>query len=73
MMNKIVPLQDTDPMPFGKHEGKPMENVPASYLLWLWDDGCNHAQVSEYIERNLNALEWEQNRKDRDRRCQWWE
>ena len=28
-------------MPFGKYagEGRKMENVPASYLLWLWDNG----------------------------------
>lgn len=28
-------LRDTDPMPFGKYQGKPMEEVPDSYLLWL--------------------------------------
>ena len=32
-------LTDTDPMPFGKHKGEPMQDVPASYLRWLWNDG----------------------------------
>lgn len=54
-------LADTDPMPFGKHKGEPMEKVPASYLHWLWingkkDDG---SQVADYIKRNLSALQQE--------------
>lgn len=32
-------FDDDTPMPFGKHKGKRLEDVPASYLLWLWDDG----------------------------------
>jgi len=26
-------------MPFGKYKGVKLEDVPASYLLWLWDNG----------------------------------
>ncbi len=29
-------LRDTDPMPFGKYQGKTMEEVPDSYLLHLY-------------------------------------
>ena len=29
-------LKDADPMPFGKYRGKRMDEVPASYLHWLW-------------------------------------
>lgn len=32
----IAVLTDTDPMPFGKFAGQPMQDVPASYLHWLW-------------------------------------
>ena len=32
-------LQDTDPMPWGKWKGKPMQDVPADYLFWLWTNG----------------------------------
>lgn len=32
-------LTDDSLMPFGKHKGKRLDQVPASYLLWLWDDG----------------------------------
>lgn len=53
------PLQDLDPMPFGKHKGVPMQDVPASYLHWLWVNGKSGDKlcpVSDYIRRNLTAL-----------------
>jgi Putative quorum-sensing-regulated virulence factor len=55
-------LQDTDPMPFGKHKGKPMQDVPASYLHWLWSNGAKEDHdnsVPDYIRRNLDALKQE--------------
>lgn len=39
---------DTDPMPFGKHKGEPLQDVPASYLAWLWRDGLRE------FSRNYN-------------------
>jgi hypothetical protein len=32
------PLSDYDKMPFGKHIDCKMEDVPADYLLYLWDE-----------------------------------
>lgn len=55
-------LEDLDPMPFGEHKGEPMQNVPASYLHWLWVDGKKEnfvCPVADYIRRNLNALKME--------------
>lgn len=52
-------LQDTDPMPWGKHRGVQMQDVPASYLCWLWGDGKKHdmrCPVADYIRRNLAVL-----------------
>lgn len=49
-------MSDQDLMPFGKHKGETMENVPARYLLWLRDEGCSHHDVSAYIEETLPAL-----------------
>lgn len=43
-------------MPFGKHRGKAMVNIPAIYLLWLHDKGCDHAGVKRYILDNLEAI-----------------
>jgi hypothetical protein len=31
-------LTDQSQMPFGKYAGHVMEKVPASYLLYLWDE-----------------------------------
>ena len=56
----MVVLTDTDKMPFGKYKGKMMQDVPASYLHYLWTNGmttqtkCN--PVANYIERNLLGL-----------------
>jgi uncharacterized protein (DUF3820 family) len=36
-------LEDDSLMPFGKHEGDKMEDIPASYLLWL------HGQLTDKI------------------------
>ena len=55
-------LDDTDPMPSGKHRGVPMSDVPASYLHWFWTNGGEHdrrSKVSDYIRRNINVLEKE--------------
>ena len=41
-------LRDTDPMPFGKYQGQPMEQVPDSYLLWLYN---------QYQEKIANGQE----------------
>lgn len=49
-------LTDLDPMPFGVHKGKPMQEVPASYLAWLNDQGCQHAGVRGYIEDSWSAI-----------------
>lgn len=47
---------DEDLMPFGKHRGKRMADVPASYLAWLKDQGCEHAGVSGYIKDSWSAI-----------------
>ena len=60
-------LTDESIMPFGKHKGKEMANVPASYLLWIYDEwtltnprfGFVHQEVKAYIEENLDVLKKE--------------
>lgn len=56
-------LTDLSPMPFGKHMGIPMQDVPASYLFWLWtSQGMEHNKVDPvacYIRKNLDALKRE--------------
>lgn len=53
---KEIPLLDTSPMPFGKYKGDKMENVPASYLLWLYDNNKCNDLVKDYIKDNYDVL-----------------
>ena len=34
-MNKFTRVGDSTVMPWGKHKGKEVADVPASYLIWL--------------------------------------
>lgn len=56
-------LTDTDFMPFGKFKGKQMQEVPASYLHYLWNNGMskevNTSNVAAYIYENIDALKQE--------------
>jgi len=49
-------LKDSDPMPFGKFKGRKMEDVPAQYLLWLYDQNPSDGPVTQYIENSHSAL-----------------
>lgn len=46
-------------MPFGKYRGTALVNVPAIYLLWLFDRGCQHEALRRYILDNMEALKAE--------------
>ena len=52
-MNKLT---DSSPMPFGKYKGDQMINVPAYYLLWLYETGKCSTNVRDYIEDNIDVL-----------------
>lgn len=57
-----VPLTDESEMPFGKHKGEKMKDVPAKYLLWLWDNGVwqeKGRDLHNYIKGAFSALETE--------------
>jgi uncharacterized protein (DUF3820 family) len=49
-------FNDNSPMPFGKYKGTAMANVPAKYLIWLHEQGCNHPDVKQYILVNMDCL-----------------
>lgn len=52
----MIRYTDETIMPFGKYKGKAMANVPAIYLIWLYDEGCSHEGVRRYIEDNMEVL-----------------
>lgn len=49
-------LTDNSPMPYGKHKGKQMIDVPADYLLWLYDNGKCNGEVKAYVIDNHEVL-----------------
>jgi uncharacterized protein (DUF3820 family) len=58
-------LTDKSPMPFGKHEGILMGEVPARYLDWFAGE-CKRDEASDdalavldYIKRNRDAIDSE--------------
>ena len=59
----MAAFTDETPMPFGKHKGAPLKDVPADYLLWLADqDGFaeRNPELSAYVEKNRALLDDEQ-------------
>ena len=42
---------------FGKHKGMDLEDVPASYLLWLYENEIvKDGVVFDYIIKNLDGI-----------------
>jgi len=52
-------LTDESLMPFGMHKGTKMANVPAKYLLFLYDNNKCTSQVKDYIVENEDVLRLE--------------
>ena len=55
-------MNDNSIMPFGKHAGTRMKDVPNSYLMWIYNNEFswvedNHPDVLDYIEDNLDGIE----------------
>ena len=48
-------MTDDSIMPFGTHKGKKLEDVPAQYLLWLYDQEID-GELKDYIEDNIEVL-----------------
>jgi uncharacterized protein (DUF3820 family) len=48
-------------MPFGKHAGTPLANVPADYLVYIYDNDylVGNVMLRQYIKDNLDALKIE--------------
>lgn len=47
-------------MPFGKHKGMSLDDVPADYLLWLFSQNWlsdRFPEIHNYIVNNLKVIE----------------
>lgn len=64
-LKRLPAFTDTDLMPFGKHKGEPLQDVPARYLAWLYgelrNEGFNRSLTLEQIAKEsphfLNKVE----------------
>ncbi len=43
-------------MPFGKHQGKPLKEVPRNYIQWLNDNGAFNKAENKELKEALTAL-----------------
>lgn len=52
-------LTDESIMPFGKHKGTKLANVPADYLLFCYQNYKLIAPLKKYIEDNMDSIKQE--------------
>jgi uncharacterized protein (DUF3820 family) len=52
-------MTDESIMLFGKYKGEKLANVPASYLLWLFNEGKCYGELRAYIVDNMDAIKAE--------------
>ena len=52
-------MDDSSLMPFGKYKGTKLANVPADYLIWLYDNGKCFGEIGKYIVDNMDVLKSE--------------
>lgn len=52
-------MTDESIMPFGKYKGEKMANVPADYLLWLYQNSNVFGDLKAYITDNLDVIKSE--------------
>ena len=54
-------MTDESIMPIGKYKGQKMANVPAAYLIWLYENGNIYGELKQYIANNLEVMKSEIN------------
>jgi len=59
-------MKDTYIMPWGQYKGRKMANVPAKYLIYLWESKKCSGAVKLYIGKNLDVLQ-EEIKRDEDK------
>lgn len=49
-------MTDETHIHFGRHKGKRLIDVPADYLIWLYENNKCYGPLRKYIEDNREAL-----------------
>lgn len=71
LQNQIIPLMNFEQndlikltkvtMPFGKYQGRPLIDLPESYVLWFYDQGFPKGELGNLLgllyEIKLNGLD----------------
>ena len=52
-------LTDESKMPYGKHKGTKMADVPADYLMYCYDNNLMSTLVRLYVEEYYDAIQKE--------------
>jgi uncharacterized protein (DUF3820 family) len=55
-------------MPFGIHKDKKLANVPADYLMWLYNENKLTQPLKLYIEEHLEILKAEEKKLIQERK-----
>ncbi len=63
----MAKITDDTPMPWGKHKGVKMANVPASYLLWCFENNKCSPEVAKYINENMDVIKQEINQSNKSK------
>ena len=53
-------MDDQSKMPFGEHKGKPLSEVPDSYLVWFYDQDDSkqsRPELYDYIVKHAHLFE----------------
>lgn len=53
---EVPKFTDNTIMPFGEHKGKALVNVPANYLVWLYNSNLTDGPLKDYIKENMDQL-----------------
>jgi len=70
-------MTDESIMPWGMHKGRQLADVPADYLLFIWEKKYARGELFRYIEENLTVLQAQARRAEQRRwearqgGCEW--
>lgn len=43
-------------IPYGRYQGKKMKDIPAKYLVWLYNHNRTSHEVAKYVRWNRDVL-----------------
>ena len=55
----MTPLTDQSIMSFGKYKGHKLANIPAEYLIFIYNEYTLQPPLKKYIADNLQGLQQE--------------